>query len=264
MREQEVVDYNRIAWDHLAKNNNEWTQPVSPAIIQRARQGDWEIILTPEKPVPKKWFPEIQNANILCLAGGGGQQAPLLAAAGANVTTLDNSPAQLARDQEVAQREGLKITTVLSPMDDLSALGDQVFDLIVHPCSNCFAPAIRPVWSEAFRVLRPGGELLAGFNNPVRYLFDGFEMQKGNLVVTHKIPYSDDRDLSPKDRQKLIDDGEPMEFGHSLTDQLAGQMDAGFVIRDLYEDKWQIPEEPLTEYMDVFIATRATRLSENT
>ena len=84
MREQEVVDYNRIAWDHLAKNNNEWTQPVSPAIIQRARQGDWEIILTPEKPVPKKWFPEIQNANILCLAGGGGQQAPLLAAAGAN------------------------------------------------------------------------------------------------------------------------------------------------------------------------------------
>ena len=55
-----------------------------------------------------------------------------------------------------------------------------------------------------------------------------------------------------------------MEFGHSLTDQLAGQMDAGFVIRDLYEDNWQIPEEPLTEYMDVFIATRATRLSENT
>ena len=264
MHEPELVDYNRIAWDHLAANNNEWTQPVSPETIQRARQGDWEIILTPEKAVPKNWFPELQNANILCLAGGGGQQAPLLAAAGANVTTLDNSPAQLARDREVARREDLQISTVLSPMDDLTAFADQTFDLIIHPCSNCFAPAIRPVWNEAFRVLRPGGELLAGFNNPVRYLFDSFEMQKGKLVVNHRIPYSDDRDLSPENLQKLLDNRQPMEFGHSLTDQLAGQMDAGFVIRDLYEDSWKIPEEPLSEYMNVFIATRATRLSENT
>ena len=259
MHRRELVDYNRKAWDHLASNDNLWTVPVSSETIEQARQGHWQIVLTPEKPVPQQWLGSISGADVLCLAGGGGQQAPILSAAGANVTTLDNSPAQLQRDQLVAQREGLEIATVLGQMDDLSDFHDQAFDLIVHPCSNCFVPQIRPVWQEAFRVLRPGGHLLSGFNNPVRYLFDSFEMQKGNLVVKHGIPYSDLRDMSAENRQKLMDENEPMEFGHTLTDQIGGQIDAGFVISGMYEDNWLTPEEPLTEYLDVFIATRATR-----
>lgn len=260
MHRRELVDYNRKAWDHLASHDNLWTVPVSSETIEQARQGHWQIVLTPEKPVPQQWLGSISGADVLCLAGGGGQQAPILSAAGANVTTLDNSPAQLQRDQMVAQREGLEIATVLGQMDDLSDFPDQTFDLIVHPCSNCFVPQIRPVWQEAFRVLRPGGHLLAGFNNPVRYLFDSFEMQKGNLVVKHGIPYSDLRDMSAEDRQKLMDENEPLEFGHTLTDQMGGQIDAGFVISGMYEDNWLIPEEPLTKYLDVFMATRATRL----
>ena len=54
-------------------------------------------------------------------------------------------------------------------MRDLSAFADESFGLIFHPCSNGFIPDILPVWSEAFRVLRPGGVLLAGFVNPVLY-----------------------------------------------------------------------------------------------
>ena len=107
-----------------------------------------------------------------------------MSAAGANVTTLDNSPAQLQRDQLVARREGLEIATVLGQMDDLSDFHDQAFDLIVHPCSNCFCPAdpsrlARGVFESYERVVT----CLSGFNNPVRYLFDSCEMQKGNLVV---------------------------------------------------------------------------------
>ena len=259
MRSHELTDYNRKAWDHLAENENEWTVPVSRETIERARQGDWKIVLTPEKPIPSQWLGPVAGSDILCLAGGGGQQAPILAAAGANVTTLDNSPAQLQRDREVAEREGLKITTVLGQMDDLYELANETFDLIVHPCSNCFAPDIRPVWNEAFRVLRPGGHLLSGFNNPVRYLFDYFEMQKGNLIVKHKIPYSDFDHMPQAKLQKLIDNNEPLEFGHTLTDQIGGQIDAGFVISGMYEDHWNIPEEPLSQYLAVFIATRATR-----
>ncbi|MCH2183126.1 MAG: class I SAM-dependent methyltransferase [Mariniblastus sp.] len=259
MKSEEPVSYNRKAWDNLASKNNEWTVPVSAETIAEARQGDWQIVLTPEKPVPRSWLGSVSGADILCLAGGGGQQAPILSAAGGRVTTLDNSSEQLARDRLVAEREGLEIRTVLGQMDDLSEFADQSFDLVVHPCSNCFAPRIRPVWQEAFRVLRPGGELLSGFANPVRYLFDPFQMQQGHLVVKHQIPYSDLRDLPDEDRQKLIDANEPMEFGHTLTDQIGGQIDAGFVISGLYEDNWQIQEEPLSPYLDSFMATRATR-----
>ena len=81
---------------------------------------------------------------MLCLASGGGQQGPILAAAGANVTVFDNSPRQLAQDRLVADREGLAIETVLGDMADLSAFPDARFDLIVHPVSNVFVPDVRP------------------------------------------------------------------------------------------------------------------------
>lgn len=46
------------------------------------------------------------------MASGGGQQGPILAAAGATVTVFDNSPAQLAQDRLVADRDNLRLTTV--------------------------------------------------------------------------------------------------------------------------------------------------------
>jgi ubiquinone/menaquinone biosynthesis C-methylase UbiE len=91
----------------------------------------------------------------------------VLAAAGAAVTVFDNSPAQLGRDREVADREDLAIRTVLGDMRDLSALPDAGFDVVFNPVSNVFCPDLAPVWREAFRVLRPGGILLTGFMTPI-------------------------------------------------------------------------------------------------
>src|SRR5690606_18814003 len=135
-----------------------------------ARKGEWSIVLTPTVPVPHAWFPPLAGAAVLCLASGGGQQGPILAAAGARVTVFDNSPQQLAQDRYVARRDNLDLTTVEGDMRDLSAFASDTFDLIVHPVSNVFVPDVRPVWREAFRVLRPGGAMLAGFCNPVLYI----------------------------------------------------------------------------------------------
>ena len=96
--------------------------PVGPEEIARARRGDWSLVLTPTKPVPADWFPPLAGLDVLCLASGGGQQGPILAAAGANVTVFDNSPNQLAQDRLVADREGLAIETVQGDMADLSRL----------------------------------------------------------------------------------------------------------------------------------------------
>lgn len=253
----DITQYNREAWDREVRAGNPWTQPVASDVIEAARRGDWQVLLTPTKPVPRDWFGALKEQDVLCLASGGGQQGPVLAAAGARVVVLDNSPAQLAQDRLVAVREGLEIRLELGLMDDLSRFPDSTFDLIVHPVSNLFVPNVRPVWREAFRVLRPGGALLAGFGNPVQYLFDEAEADQGMFVVRHALPYSDLTSLSREALNEYVKKGEPLEFGHSLDDQIGGQLDAGFVITGFYEDRW--PEHPLDKYVPIFMATRAVK-----
>lgn len=255
----DVRAHNRAAWNKAVDLQDQWTIPVSPQVIEAARRGDWQIILTPTLPTPRAWFPQkLRGADVLCLASGGGQQGPILAATGAAVTVFDNSPAQLAQDRFVAERDGLTIRTLEGDMRDLSALADSSFDLIVHPVSNLFVPEVRPVWQEAFRVLRPGGSLLSGFLNPITYIFDIFKAdEEGVLEVKYSIPFSDLTSVTDEDRQQLIEEHEPLEFGHSLDDQIGGQIDAGFVIAGFYEDRW--PDFVLDKYIATFMATRALK-----
>jgi SAM-dependent methyltransferase len=255
----DFLSYNRAAWDQQVEKDNVWTRPASPETIAAARRGQWQIVLTPTKPVPASWFPPLAGAEVLCLASGGGQQGPVLAAAGARVTVFDNSPNQLKQDERVAAREGLDIRTELGDMRDLSRFADETFDLIVHPISNPFVDNVLPVWREAFRVLKKGGSLLAGMVNPLAYIFDLKSWEEGRLVVRYKIPYSDLASLSDAERQELIlDRGEALCFGHSLQDLIGGQTDAGFLIAGFYEDTHG-GHDLLDPYIDTCIATRAVK-----
>jgi SAM-dependent methyltransferase len=259
----DVRAHNRAAWNQNVERGNRWTIPVSTADIERARQGKLDLLLTPTKPVPAHWYPSLRDLPVLCLASGGGQQGPLLAAAGARVTVFDNSPRQLGQDILVAKRENLSIEVVEGDATDLSMFADEAFGLIFHPCSNGFMQNIRPIWRECFRVLRAGSVLLAGFTNPVRYIFDRDQMEVGSFEVRWSIPYSDLDDLSEADMKKtILDKQEPFEFGHSLDDQLGGQLDAGFVLAAFYEDRYSdLDADPLSRYINTFLATKAIKPS---
>ena len=140
-----ILQYNRKAWDTAVARGSEWTVPVGEEVIAAARCGEWRIILTPTRPVPRDWFPsDLTGVDVLCLASGGGQQGPVLAAAGATVTVFDNSPAQLAQDRLVAEREGLNLRTVEGDMAGLSAFDDATFDLIVTLVPTCLCPTCAP------------------------------------------------------------------------------------------------------------------------
>ncbi len=253
----DVVAHNRAAWDRLVASGNRWTVPVAPEVIAAARAGAWSVVLTPAKPVPRDWFGELRDRDLLALASGGGQQAPVLAAAGARVTVFDNSPAQLARDREVAARDGLALRVELGDMRDLSRFAEASFDLVFHPVSNVFCPEIRPVWRECFRVLRHGGRLLAGFCDPALYIFDPEPLERGEFVVRHGVPYSDLASLAPAELARRVAAGEPLEFGHTLEDQIGGQCDAGFAITGMYGDGW--PDHPAGGRMPLFLATLAVK-----
>jgi ubiquinone/menaquinone biosynthesis C-methylase UbiE len=254
----DIQGYNRDAWDREVESGNPWTVPVGPDVIEAARQGRWEIVLTEAKPVPKEWFPDLERADVLCLASGGGQQAPILAAAGANVTVLDNSARQLAQDRLVIERDSLTLEMVQGDMADLSVFSDESFDLVFHPVSNLFVPDVRPVWAEAFRVLRSGGTLLAGFLNPAVYIFD-LELldTTGELRVRYSLPYAEVTDMGKEERRRKVERGEPLEFSHTLEDQIGGQIEAGFLIAGLYEDRHR--DDPIAAHMPTYIATRAIK-----
>lgn len=257
----DILSHNRRAWNRNVERGNEWTVPVSEEVIAAAREGRWSIILTPTKPIPREWFPALEGLDVLCLASGGGQQGPILAATGADVTVLDNSPRQLAQDRLVAERDSLTLATVEGDMADLSMFADGTFGLIVHPISNSFAAEVRPVWREAFRVLRPGGVLIGGFMNPAIYLFDDDAYENENLLrVTRSLPYSDTADLPEKELQKRIEEAIPLEFSHTLEDQIGGQLDAGFVMTGFYEDRFcEERDDLLSKHMAVCMATRSKK-----
>jgi SAM-dependent methyltransferase len=256
----DIRKHNREAWDKLVETRNRWTVPVGDGEIEAAKQGECCVFLTPTKAVPLSWLKPLKGCDVLCLASGGGQQGPVLAAAGGHVTVFDNSPGQLGQDRLVAERYSLAIDTVEGDMRDLSVFDRESFDLIVHPVSNVFVPEVRPVWNECYRVLRPGGRLLAGFDKPFKHIFELEAYERGTLTPAHTIPYSDLSALTASEIESRSREGVPLEFGHTLEDQIGGQIDAGFLITGLYEDR--DPEDEgdlLSKFTTTFIVTRAEK-----
>ena len=71
------------------------------------------------------------------------------------------------------------------------------------------------------------------------------------------MPYSDLNSLTKEECRELIQKGEPLEFGHTLADQLGGQTAAGFIITSLYEDRHGTL--PVAQFTVTYSATRAVK-----
>lgn len=249
----DLLEHNRAAWDGYVEKGDQWTVPVSAEVIDAARNGEWNVVLTPKKAVPHEWFPDLGGAKLLGLGCGGGQQGPIFAALGADVTIFDNSEKQLGQDRRVSDEFGLGITTVQGDMRDLSVFDDDSFDVIFNPCSILFVDDIRKVWKECFRVLRPTGILMTGLMNPLCYQLD-----EDTLTLIYKQPFSDLHSLPAEKLAELKQNNEALTFGHSFADQIGGQLDAGFMLTAIFEDDWG-GESKFDEYFPSFMATRAVR-----
>ncbi len=263
MQEQNIdfLHHNESAWNQQATEQNEWSQPVSAELIKEAKEGKWEVHLTP-KPLNKEWLGDVKGKKILCLASAGGQQAPVLAAAGASVVVYDISEEQLKQDQKVAERDGLSLKTVQGDMRDLSVFEDESFDLIFHPISNHYVENVNPVWKETYRVLKKGGTLLASFFNPVVFVADRNpqDMAEGIIRPKYTVPYADIKDLSEEKIVKKLKNNEALVFGHSLSDLIGGQLKAGFLMEDFVEEMQPHPRFLIDKYLPTFLATKAVKL----
>ncbi len=225
----EYQDINAGTIDRWVEEGWEWGKPISHEAYLKAKDGEWDVHLTPTKMVPHEWFGEIRGKKILGLAAGGGQQMPVFAALGAECTVLDYSKKQLESEALVSAREGYGIRIIRGDMTRRLPFDDEEFDIVFHPVSNCYIEDVRPVWKECFRVLKKGGLLISGTDHYVNYIVDRDE----KMIVNH-LPFNPLKD--EEQMKQLEQDDAGMQFSHSLEEQIGGQLEAGFILTGLYED----------------------------
>ena len=222
-------DINAQTIDRWIRDGWEWGKPISHEVFEKAQQGDWDVFLTPVKPVPHEWFGNLAGKKILGLASGGGQQMPVFTALGAICTVLDYSPLQLESERLVAEREGYEIRIIRGDMTKPLPFEDEEFDIVFHPVSNCYVEEVRPIWKECLRVLKNGGLLLSGVDHYINYIVDGEEKQ-----IINELPFNPLR--NPQQMKQLEEEDAGVQFSHSLEEQIGGQLEAGFILTALYED----------------------------
>ncbi len=244
-------EINSSVIDGWVDDGWEWGMPISHETYVKATQGEWHFVLTPTKSVPAEWFPPFSGCKILGLAAGGGQQMPIFAALGAKCTVMDYSQRQLDSELAVATREGYSINIVKADMTQRFPFEDASFDVIFHPVSNCYIEEVLPVWRECHRVLKTGGLLIAGMDNGINYLFDEEE-----TALKIPLPFNPLRDH--RLYQECMENDMGIQFSHTLDEQIGGQLKAGFMLTDLYEDT--NGSGRLHEYhVPTYIATRAMK-----
>ena len=92
-------------------------------------------------------------------------------------------------------------------------------------------------------------------------MFDALAMEDGRLVAKHRIPYSPFSESAKAETEAFLESGDALEWGHSLEQQIGGQLAAGFALLGMYEDTNQDGDRmALDEFTDVYIATRAVKL----
>ena len=229
MGERPYQDINAATIDRWVAEGWLWGQPVSHEEYLRATQGDWQLLLTPTKPVPAAWYPPLAGADVLGLASGGGQQMPILTAAGARCTVLDYSSAQLESERVVAMREGYDIACCQADMTKPLPFGDSSFDLVINPVSLCYVRDVEPIWREVARVLRPGGVLLTGLDTGVNFVVDEAEER-----IVRGLPF--DPIADPELMRVLEQEDGGVQFSHTTGELLGSLLRAGLVLDDLYDD----------------------------
>ncbi|EAQ82298.1 class I SAM-dependent methyltransferase [Blastopirellula marina] len=217
-----ALDHNRAAWDRKVKQRDRFARP--------ANDEDFRDPLA----LVDRWGwlgGSVVGQRILCLGAGGGRQGPLYAAAGAVVTVVDISPAQLELDRQVAAERRLALTTVEASMDDLSMLGTADFDVIIHPVSTCYVPDLRPVYAEIARLLGNGGLYISQHKTPTSLQTDIRRSPGGYELIE---PYYRRGPLPPVAGSRHREEG-TLEYLHRWEDLIGLLCRTGFVIEDLIE-----------------------------
>ena len=227
-----MINYTEInskTIDKWVEEGWEWGKAITHEEYEKALKGEWNVLLTPTKFMPKSWFPKsLKGLKILGLASGGGQQMPIFAALGAEVTVLDYSLKQLESEKNVSEREGYAINIVQYDMTKPLPFKNEEFDIIFHPVSNVYVEEVNPIFKECYRILKKGGILVCGLDNGINFITND------EVTIENKLPFNPLKNKEQLDLLLKEDDG--IQFSHTLEEQIGGQLETGFILTNIYED----------------------------
>ena len=142
---------------------------------------------------------------------------------------LDCSDAQLENEKAVAERENYKVNIIKADMSKPLPFEDESFDIIFHPVSNCYIENVESVFKECYRILKKGGILLCGLSTEINYLVDESEEK-----IVFSMPFNP---LKNEEHREFLEKfGGGYQFSHTLSEQLGGQLKAGFTLTNIEDD----------------------------
>lgn len=226
----DIAEYNKERWEELARSGVMYSKPY--------------LDLTPESARayldPTNVMDDPRSKDVLCLAGGGGQQTAAYAMLGARVTALDISEVQLERCREAAAHYGHDIELLQGDMRDLSVFEDGRFDIIFHAHSIGFIPDLNPLFDEVTRVLRDGGQYSLGWSNPMSHRIEGDAWTGKGYAVSGL--YEEGREQNLQDpywevggEDNLVRVRGPREFLHTLSGVMNGLCQRGYRLLSIRE-----------------------------
>ncbi len=222
-------EHNRRAWDDRVRRRARHTKSVLAKDLK-----DPLPILDPEG-----WLGgNVVGRRALCLASGGGLQSALLAAAGAEVTVVDLSPAMLELDQRVAAEHGFAIRIVEGSMDDLNMLAPASFNLVLQPVSTCYVGDLGAVYREVARVCAPGAVYVSQHKQPASLQAGATPASQGYVI--HE-PYYRRGPLPPILSSCEHREADTREYLHRWEELVGGLCRSGFVIEDAVEPRQARP-----------------------
>jgi len=235
------------------ERGNGYTKPwlnLNTEAYGKYREGRTDRLPEPycDEPVDRIMMENVQGMEVLCLAGGGGQQSAVFSLLGATVTVLDLCPEQLDSDKKAARHYGYEVTTIQGDMRDLSELPSTRFDRVYQPISTLFVPNLREVYSGVARVLKPKGLYFADYAVPLLYMAEnkGWDRKGYTLYVTE--PYVRGPIFETEDEKLNFSHGESYsEFHHLLSDIINGLVAEGLMIRGVWENPRPDHGQPLIE-----------------
>lgn len=244
-----VAEYNQARWKALAEVNALFTRPRFDLDVETAR-----VFVD-----PTRLLGELGGKDILCLAGGGGQQSAAFALLGANVTVVDLSAEQLERDVLAAKHYGIEIKVLQADMRDLSALEKNSFDIVHQAYSLNFVPSCLDVFAQVVKVLRPDGLYRVVCANPFTMGakssdWNGLGYVFGEPYIQDAVITYDDQEWV-YDRESKVEIGKPVEYRHTLSTMVNGLIGSGFVLLHVSDSSDMHPDaasEPGT--WDHFVA----------
>jgi ubiquinone/menaquinone biosynthesis C-methylase UbiE len=226
-----IYRFNKDRWESLVKANalfsRPWLNETKDSALQRLD--------------PLGRLGTLDNKDVLCLAGGGGQQGVAFALNGSRVSVFDISEGQLERDREAATHYGYPVSLFQGDMRDLSIFEPACFDIVHQPYSINFVPDCREVFAQVVRVLRLGGIYSFWAANPFAaglgtHAWNGRAYEINWLYEQGvELEYRDEAWVFPTKSVAARPEG-PREYRQLLSTLLNGLIDSGFTLLYMQEE----------------------------